>query len=73
MWSLHSVIFMVIDELHYEIDRYLINIIITIIITNNRIINTTEPRMLPIVITEDFIVVELTVLEKKWNYEKKSK
>ena len=38
--------------------------IITIIITNNRIVNTTEPRIPPIVITEDSIVVELTVLKE---------
>ena len=37
--------------------------IIIIIITNNRIVNTTEPRMPPIVIAEYSIVVELTVLK----------
>ena len=44
--------------------------IIIIIITNNRIVNTTEPRILPIEITKNSIVVELTVLKEmelwKW-------
>ena len=39
--------------------------IITIIITNNRIVNTTEPRMPPIIFTEDsIVVVGLTVLKE---------
>ena len=38
--------------------------IIIIIITNNRIVNTTEPRIPPIIFTEDSIVVGLTVLKE---------
>ena len=37
--------------------------IMTISITNNRIVNTTEPRIPPSVITEDSIVVGLTALK----------